>query len=346
MSASGENQHQSQDDGSIDNIIAQVERSEYNLGTVSNSFISTEGDVVHLDPVMVYTKGNLDERTGFLSPDMIAKSIDTWNNNPLYASSDNDPIERVETLEEVLDKIVFENAPPAPGESFMDLHSFEKVRLNVTVPLQTNSSEGTDEKKKPSWIVLRRYPDSELDSLAKLFGGDEDPSVAESINRTCPSLDYWPLFLAWKRGTPLGVNTDITHEGSEYFVNPACIIGNLRATGASIAESRRTDRSAPDYQNTFTTRLLEGIHHSIAESFIRDGQVMKDNDTYTSYGNDAAKSERLTLTVNAKSADVRGVPENIFIPRYPHELFEDVTKRCSTELGARPEHGNKSAWGP
>ncbi|ODN75838.1 hypothetical protein L202_05834 [Cryptococcus amylolentus CBS 6039] len=198
MSAPGENQRQSQDDGSIDNANAQVERSEYNLGTVSNPFISTEDDAVHLDPVMVCTKGNLNGRAGFLSPDMIAKSIDTWNNNPLYASSDNDPNERVATLEEVLDKIVFENEPPAPGgEYFMGLSSFEKVRRNVTVPLRINISEGTDEKKKPSWVVLRHYPDSELDSLAKSFGGDEDPSVAESINKTCPSLDHKPHFLAW-----------------------------------------------------------------------------------------------------------------------------------------------------
>ncbi|ODO01881.1 hypothetical protein L198_02610 [Cryptococcus wingfieldii CBS 7118] len=339
MSAPEENQHQSQDDGSIDDAIAQVERSEYNLGTVSDSFISTEGDIVHLDPVMVYTKGNLDGRAGFLSPDMIAKSIDTWNNNPLYASSENDPNQRVATLEEVLDKIVFENAPPAPGEeSFMDLNSIKTVRRNVTVPLQTNSSEGTDEKKKPSWIVLRQYPGSELDSLAKSFRGDEDPSVSESINKTCPSLDYKPHFLAWRPGTPLGVNTDITHEGSMYFVNPACLIAGLRATGASIAESRRTHRDAPDYQNTFTTRLLEGINHSIAESFIRDGQVMKDNDTYTSYVGDAAKSEALELRVNADSADDRGVPEHIFIPRYSHKCVEDVTVRSSTELGARPSH--------
>ncbi|ODN75882.1 hypothetical protein L202_05870 [Cryptococcus amylolentus CBS 6039] len=330
MSANEEDQHHPSQDEADDynvvyGVVAQVP-PEYERDEFICPYISSEGDSVHLHPRMVYTKtADGTKQAELLPPDMIAKSIDIWKND-----LDDDDYERLFTLSDAFSEVICNDAPPAPGgESSME------VKGNVIVPLQVNNVNNADEEtdsKKPSWLVLRHYPTFWLEGLAKSFGGDEDPSIAESINKTCPSLDHKPQFLVRRPGTPLGVDTNITHEGSKYHITPSCLIGNF------LAESHRTHHGDPDYQNTFTTGLLEGINHCIAESFIRDEQVMKDNNTYTSYKDDAANSETLELKLNADLADDRGFPKDIFITT-SHSFIEDVTGRSSTELGAGPSQG-------
>ncbi|ODN75839.1 hypothetical protein L202_05835 [Cryptococcus amylolentus CBS 6039] len=355
MSAHEENQQlQSQEnaDGSIDNDIAQVESPEYQVRSMTHSYVSSQGDFVHLNPTYIYTnKADGTIRVGIIEADMIAKGIGIWtdglNDDPTSGDDSNDERdERAGILEDIMAEVLIDDAPPAPGgESFMELTKSNDLRRNVIVPLQVNSSGETNDKK-PSWLVLRGYPISQLEGLTKSFGGDEDPSIIENMNKVCPSLDNIPQFFESQTGTALGVNIDITHEGSKYFVRPACLIDNLRVAGEDIAENRRTQRDATSYQSTFANNFLDGINHSIAEGFIRDGQVVKDNDVYTSYKNDAAESKRLVLRVNGASADERGVPETIVVPSYPSESHRDVTERSSTELGPRPSADEELAWGP
>ncbi|ODN96997.1 hypothetical protein I350_07975 [Cryptococcus amylolentus CBS 6273] len=299
---------------------------------------------------MLYTKtADGTQQTGFLPPDMIAKSIDLWLEDDLAEDDD----ERVSYIVEAFSEVVVNDAPPAPGgESFMGIKSIPTrlLKRNVIVPLQANSSvEKTDEEtdyKKPSWLVLRHYPISQLEGLAKSFGGDENPSIAESINQTCPSLDHMTQFYESRTGTTVGVNADITHEGRKYHVTPSCLINKIRATGESVVEDHISPHIPRRYQRAFQNSLVESINHSISESFIRDGQVVKDNDAYASYDNDDAYYKNLVLRVNAASADKRGVPGTIVVPNYPGELLEEVKARSITELGLRPSEEEELASGP
>ncbi|TYJ52321.1 hypothetical protein B9479_007079 [Cryptococcus floricola] len=228
MSANEENQHyQSQDEADDDNVVYDdvVEvPSEYEVDEFTRPYISSQGDSVHLHPIMFYIKtADGTQRSGFLPPDIIAKSIKIWMND-----LDDDGDERVSALTDALSEVIINDAPPTPGgESFMDLNSIpaELMKRNVIVPLQANSSDEETDDKKPSWLVLRQYPISRLEGLAKSFGGDEDPSIAESINQTCPSLEYMPQFYESRTGTALGVNANIAHECtgpgfSDFFYEP------------------------------------------------------------------------------------------------------------------------------
>ncbi|ODO01880.1 hypothetical protein L198_02609 [Cryptococcus wingfieldii CBS 7118] len=297
--------------------------TEYELRTSTDPFFSRDGTVLHVNPVVIL-RNTTSARSNFISPETLKAGIESWLSSP--DSTSPDARQRRESVRGAIDDVVHKQGPEQSSGGLIDpLNDF--VKRNVIVPLSDISD--ASQEGVPSTMVLRGYAQSGLADLAWTFGGSEDPNVSQSIIRSCPSLKFAPIFPDVD-GNEIHVESRLTAEG--YYLRPATILGHFSMTGNSIQPRHRTHRDTPEYQSAFVKRFTDKVNQTIAESFIKDGQQMCDNDVYRHY--DGTIYDSVGVNLQSEVADVEGIPNRLTFANYPSQWTGNLAGRAHRQLSA------------